>query len=139
MKTLTQVVEAKVVTQHGTGWHFTYENNTDIIFPFAWKREKLITSRDDHADWLFYQLWSNGNPGPRYACKVQEDKLVMVEFEKWDPCGGFRSTSGWTGQGHGIAVTLSAEEYESARKWRSCPTPNRDTLLIQLIAELAVK
>lgn len=137
MKMLTQVVTAKIITQHGRGWNFTV-NSKDIHYSFSWSTEKLITSRDDHPDWMFYQLWSNGSPGPRYACKADQGKLVKVLFEEWDPHGGFRTekyTSG--GGGHNVMVLLTDDEHELARKYPGhVRLPSHESIMLELLAKM---
>lgn len=138
MKTLTQVVECKVITQHG-GWNFTV-NSKDIHYHFSWEAQKLITSRDDHAEWLFYRLFSNGYPGQIYAIKLDQGRLVEIKFSDWDPNGGFRRDEWMPTGGHNVMIPLSDEEHERAREYPQCVrTPSHEALLIRLITELPAK
>ena len=138
MKMLTQVVDCQVVTQHGRSWDLSMDKG--LLYSFSRDREALVTSRDDHAEWLFYQVWDNGQPGVRYACKVEQGRLVKILFTAWDPHGGFRKDEWSFMPGHNIIIPLSDAEYELARKFpQSVNPPSHEKLMVQLITELSAK
>lgn len=142
IKTLTQVVDCVIITKHGRGWQIP-ANRKGLLYSFSLGGEKLITSRDDHAEWSFYLIWDNGRPGPRYACKVEQGQLVEVPFEKWDPQGGFRQNEySAIGGGHNIIAPLSKEEFEMATRERNpfvANPPSHASIMVQLLTELAAK
>lgn len=139
MKTLTQVVDCLIITRRGGNWLPTVNDKSSGHYHFGINREKLITSRDDYADWIFYQVWENHEPGLRSVIKVADGKLLQIPFTKWDPHGGFNRDGGSYVRGHNIFFPISERDWFNAYEHRptTVTPPDKETILVQLLSELS--